>query len=499
MNKDIDYKEKAILNESKNIMKTLRYVSDIIREDNPLSAYKISKTNEAKRMQNKINALAERRSEIIISEKHIENEKMLQKIYQIYQVIHFHKLLTVDNQKYSTFHFSDLPVPGIIKDEMSCDEICDLLLNNFDAMDIISFNTLIFAISNKKETIDFLFSKIRERWPVSKTRVEEFLYFWMNRAPEVFADKSQLERQRFPVLSGFDSINFFSEADKLVLMPVVNKPVSIINKFEIHTNDMRQLIFDFEQHIYEVYGPHSASIKGFSADDVANVFFVIFSLIINQKRIDSFLRNLMISVVLHSSFVQCSIFNSISKEFVLTVEKYMNNPNTTDNELMLIIKRYTSIIEACKKLNCEFLSNAFAIPENAPVFVAMVNRFNQNKFEDGIKAWNELQNIHLNKNICNSSDLFRKKIMEGKLNDIKNELPSYPRFHTEVLHAKEITKKLESNIYMEPYKIIAYIFDAISGSQRCVESKPISMDLLYSSLSFMLRSVDDPEMKRRNQ
>jgi hypothetical protein len=366
-------------------------------------------------------------------------------------------------------------------------------------LDIVSFNTLLIAISEKKETIDFLYSRWREFWMRSRPRAEAFLHFWINAAPELFVDKNQLESQRFPKITGFDPRPFFEEAYELVLKPVVNRPVSIVNKFRMNTSDVKQMIFDFDQHIYDIYGPDSAKIEGFSAGNVANAFFVVFSLFFNQKRIDGFMRNLMDGIVLYSSFVQCSMFNSITIEFELTIEKYMKNPNTTDIELMLIIKRYHSIQEECRKLRCELLSSAFYFAEKTPVFNALINRFEQNNFIDGLKAWNELQKLpETSEKRCSPSTSFRERVMNEKIDNVKNEFPQYARFNTEVLHARETIKKTDDSIFMIPFFKTAVIFDAIYGSQRCVESKPISMSLLYSVLSFMLRLVDDPEMKKRN-
>ena len=267
------------------------------------------------------------------------------------------------------------------------------------------------------------------------------------------------------------------------------------DKFDMNVNNIDNLIHDFEQNVKEVYGPYSSDLKGFSAKEVANCFFVIFSLLVNQRTIDSFVRNRMNEKDSYISMFHSTISNSISNEFERTLSEYFEDPKATDTELMLIIRRFHSIIDECAKLKCEFLGHTLSVPEKKPFFISLVKRFEKNHFEEGLREWNSLPKRQQIK-YTESSAQFKEKIMKENEKETKNEFPPFIWFYREVIGAKETKRKLEKDIDMLPFYQTALIYDIIVGSQRCVDSEPISMPLLYSVLSFMLRDINDPEMNK---
>jgi hypothetical protein len=125
----MNYKCSSILKEARDVIETLHSTALVMKEDDPLEELKKTKKNETIELQNRINELAKQRNSIVDSEKQFENEKMLQRVFHIYQIIHFHKLLTTKSETWTYFHFSAVSVPKIIKEEMTCNEICELLLN----------------------------------------------------------------------------------------------------------------------------------------------------------------------------------------------------------------------------------------------------------------------------------------------------------------------------------------------------------------------------------
>ena len=308
---------------------------------------------------------------------------------------------------------------------MKLDDICDILLTKFNEIDQFCFNILILAIVEKKERIEYFYSYFLKFYQNEKTKAEEFLMKWIKTTPEVFSDPSQPERQLFPSLfQGFDQKQFFSHAKTLILEPFCNKKINIFDTFDLDINNMDKLIHDFEQNLKEVYGPYSANITGFSAKEVANCFFVIFSLLVNQRTLDCFIRNRMNEKDSYISIVHSTISNSICNEFERTLQRYMDNPNSNDVELMLIIKRFHSIVEECPKLHCEFLTDILSVPEKKPIFLSLVKRFKDHKYEEGIKAWEELPKIPDVKGTVSSMQ-FKERMLTTESEKTKNEMPPF--------------------------------------------------------------------------
>ena len=488
--------ENGLIQEAKEIIEILHKTSQIMQNANPMKAYIKSKEEEATQLQNQIDVLAQRTAHIRYTSQHTKEEDKLQRIFHIYQVIHFHKLLTTDKQKFSSFHFSDSSFPSILKHEMSIDEICNIMLSKFNEIDAITFNTLLLVITETEESLKYFYKLFSDYYKENSKNATDFLMKWIESTPEIFIDQLQLERKLFPTNSvNISHKELFSIANGLLLQPFCNKPIQVYDKFELDIKNMDNLIHDFDKNIKEVFGPYSSEIKGFGAKDVANCFFVIFSLVINQRTIGCFIRKRVDERKQFLTIIHSAIHDSIMNEFQNTLEKYLNN-QATDNELLLIIKRFHSILDECKKLNCDLLNFSFVISSKG-TYAKLVQRFKEHKFVEGLNEWDSVPKS-LQNNQIESSALFKEKISKESQEVTKNQLPVFIGYSTECIHVKDmIIYQKDGKINIYPFFCIAQIFDIINGSQRTVESDPISMPLLYSVLSFMFKNITDPKLMKQ--
>ena len=489
--------EKSLIKEAKEIIEILHKTSLIMQEENPLEAYKKSKEIEASQLQNKIDILAQRNAHIRFSSQHTKEEERLQRIFHIFLVINFHKLLTTEKQqKFNSFHFLANSFPSLLKKEMDLDEICLIMLHKYKELDTITFNTLLLIITETENSLIHFYNLFSIFYNENREDAINFLIKWMQTTPEIFVDPLQLERKLFPTnLPDFNQKKIFNIAKEFLLQPFCNKPIQVYDKFDLDMGNIDNLIHDFDQNIKEVFGPYSSDIKGFSAKDVANCFFVIFSLVINQRTLDRFVRKRMDERQQFLTIIHSSIHDSIMLEFQNTLEKYLNDPKTTDNQLELIIKRFHSIIDACNDLNCYLLSKSFSEPPKT-ISALILKRFKEHNFNEGIKEWNSLPKTQCDDEIRYSAS-FREKMIKSNPELTKHELPLFISFSTECIHAKSVIEhKKDGKINITPFFNAALIYDVINGSQRCVDSEPISMSLLYSVLSFMFKNIKDPKLMK---